>query len=164
MEIKVCQSEEEVKVLAKLAHKIWNTYFLGIISQQQIDYMVEMYQSEKALKKAIFEDGYTYFTAYEQNVMIGYCGVKIEKDRLFLSKLYLDEIYRGKGLSSKLLQEAITFANNKKLRTIYLTCNKYNTHSLDVYKHKGFRVIDAVKTDIGKGFIMDDYILELTLS
>lgn len=47
--------------------------------------------------------------------------------------------------------------------SIYLTCNKYNTHSLDVYKKYGFKTIDSVQTDIGHGFIMDDYILEYTL-
>ena len=39
-----------------------------------------------------------------------------------------------------------------------------NPHSLDVYHGKGFQDINAVQTDIGRGFIMDDYILEKVLS
>ena len=33
----------------------------------------------------------------------------------------------------------------------------------DVYRAKGFKDIDSVQTDIGQGFIMDDYILQLEL-
>ena len=49
------------------------------------------------------------------------------------------------------------------MKAIYLTCNKHNEHSLAVYRKKGFKVIDEAETDIGQGFIMDDYIMELTL-
>ena len=96
--------------------------------------------------------------------MIGYCGVKPEKERLFLSKLYLRKDKRGQGLASYLLEEAIKFAKEQNKQAIYLTCNKYNQHSLDVYHGKGFQDINAVQTDIGRGFIMDDYILEKVLS
>ena len=51
--IKLCESEEELQTLAKLAEKIWNNYFLGIITQEQIDYMVAMNQSYPAIKTAL---------------------------------------------------------------------------------------------------------------
>lgn len=162
--IKCCECEDELETLAKLAKKIWNNYFLGIITQAQIDYMVEHFQSYSAIKKAIEEDHYTYYLAYENEVMVGYMGVKVEGDHLFLSKLYLDEGARGKGYASQLLLEAIKLCEKLHLKAITLTCNKYNKHSLDVYHKKGFQIIDEVETDIGHGFIMDDYILQLTLS
>lgn len=163
MEIKLCTSDKDIMKLSVLAKSIWNSYFLGIITQEQIDYMVDMYQSYHALTKAINEDHYTYFVAYEDEEMIGYCGVKPDGDRLFLSKLYLKEDKRGKGIASKLFQKALVMAKDNDLSAIYLTCNKYNQHSLDVYIHSGFITIDSVQTDIGKGFIMDDYIMQLDL-
>lgn len=89
--------------------------------------------------------------------------MKPDGNRLFLSKLYLHEKSRGKGLSSILLRKAIEFAEKLDKKAIYLTCNKYNRNSLDIYKAKGFAAIDSVKTDIGNGFIMDDYIMQLDL-
>lgn len=163
IEVRICESEEHLQVLAALAKRIWNQYFLGLISQAQIDYMVEMNQSYHAIKKAIKEQHYTYFLAYKNEQMIGYCGVKPEENRLFLSKLYVAEEARGKGVSSILLQEAITFARSLQLSSIYLTCNKYNENSLAVYRHKGFTTIDAIQSDIGQGFIMDDYVMQLDI-
>ena len=45
------------------------------------------------------------------------------------------------------------------LQGMYLTVNKYNEHAIDVYKHYGFKIVDSVVTDIGNGFVMDDYIM-----
>lgn len=164
MEICVCENEQQLIQLAETAKEIWNEYFISIITQEQIDYMVDKFQSYPALKKAIKEEHYTYFLAYEGEVMIGFCGVKPDGERLFLSKLYLKKAYRGKGYATILLKKAIAFAKEQKLTKIYLTCNKFNTHSLDVYKKKGFYELDAVQTDIGHGFIMDDYILQMDIA
>ena len=161
MELRICSCDADIRALAALATEIWHEYFTAIISKEQIDYMVEKFQSYPVLKKAIEEENYTYFLAYEEGAMIGFCGVKPEKDRLFLSKLYLHKKARGKGLSSILLKRAISFAREQDKKAIYLTCNKFNQHSLDVYRAKGFKDIDSVQTDIGQGFIMDDYILQL---
>ena len=48
MKIKVCETEEQVQTLAKLASEIWHEYFVSIISKEQIDYMVEKFQSYQA--------------------------------------------------------------------------------------------------------------------
>lgn len=51
MQIRKCQSDEDIQQLAKLANEIWHEYFIDIISFEQIEYMVEKFQSYPALKK-----------------------------------------------------------------------------------------------------------------
>lgn len=160
MEIRLCEGNQDIQALAVLAKEIWNEYFITIISQEQIDYMVNKFQSYDALSQAIHHEGYTYFLAFEQQELIGYCGVKPDEQRLFLSKLYLRSDMRGKGYASLLLERAIDFARELHKQALYLTCNKYNAHTLAVYEKKGFYQIDAVQSDIGHGFIMDDYVLQ----
>lgn len=163
MDIRICETKEQLTQLVQLANIIWHEYFINIISEKQINYMVDKFQSYNAIDKAIQEEGYVYFLGYEDDVLIGYCGVKPEGDRLFLSKLYLHKEKRGLHLSSVLLQYAIAYARKEKKSALYLTCNKYNQHSLDIYYAKGFQQIDEVETDIGNGFIMDDYVLQFAL-
>ena len=104
MEIKICKSEAQLQELATLANEIWHEYFTCIISEAQIDYMVERFQSYDAMKKAIQQDGYTYYLLYEDK-MIGYLGVKCDEERVFLSKLYLHKDARGKGYASIFLSQ-----------------------------------------------------------
>ena len=126
MDIVKCVTQEQLEVLADKANEIWHEYFVDIITLEQIDYMVEKFQSYTAIKHAIENDNYTYFLAYEEDRLIGYCGVKLEEDRLFLSKLYLEKKSRGKKLSTALLNTAISFAKQHHKNAIYLTCNKIN--------------------------------------
>lgn len=163
MIIRTCDYDQDIQELAACAKDIWNEFFVSIISQEQINYMVDKFQSYPALKKAIEEEGYLYYLAYDEGRLVGFCGVRKDEERLFLSKLYVRKEMRGKKLSSLLLSKAIDYARQQQLKAIYLTCNKFNTNSIEVYKHKNFHIIDAVQTDIGKGFIMDDYILQLDL-
>lgn len=152
--------KEDVKPLAELALQIWHDHFDPIIGPDQVEYMVARYQSEAALKKQL-ESGYTYLLALEDGVLCGYCGFKKEPEKLFLSKLYLEKSHRGKGIASRFLKALKE--EGKGLSAIYLTVNKKNSRTIDIYKHMGFETVDAVVTDIGGGFVMDDYIMELPL-
>jgi ribosomal protein S18 acetylase RimI-like enzyme len=44
-----------------------------------------------------------------------------------------------------------------------LAVNKHNAQAIAAYRKNGFRVADAVVKDIGGGFVMDDYIMELAV-
>ena len=56
-----------------------------------------------------------------------------------------------------------TLTKNYGKGSVYLTVNKHNEHSIDVYKHKGFEITDSVVTDIGNGYVMDDFIFQKNL-
>jgi len=44
-----------------------------------------------------------------------------------------------------------------------LHVNKQNRKAIDCYLRNGFEQIEAAEFDIGGGFIMDDYILQITI-
>ena len=46
-------------------------------------------------------------------------------------------------------------------KPIRLTVNKYNINTIKAYEKWGFKTVDAVVTDIGSGFVMDDFIMEM---
>ena len=41
---------------------------------------------------------------------------------------------------------------------IWLTVNKHNNGTIAVYKKFGMKIIRSQVTDIGNGFVMDDYV------
>lgn len=93
--------------------------------------------------------------------VVGYTGGHVEDDgRFFISKIYLLKDHRGKGLCSETIRFYDTLCRDRGLRAMYLTVNKHNEMGIRAYKAKGFETIDAVETDIGEGFVMDDYIME----
>ena len=153
-------TKEEVPALAALASEIWHEYWKTLLSKEQIEYMVENFQSEKAMYKQINEDSYSYYFIIQNSNIAGYFGICPEDGYMFLSKLYLKKDFRGQGLGRQAFEEIKKITKNSGLNKIQLTVNKYNTNTIKAYEHWGLDTIDAVVTDIGKGFVMDDYIME----
>ena len=164
VEIKRIKYIPELRKVAELADEIWHECFVDIISIGQIDYMVEKFQSFDAMCKQIEEQAYSYFGVYDNGELCGYFAVKPENDeRFFLSKLYLRKDKRGKGIASLMLKKVFEEAENYGKKSVYLTVNKHNDRAVTVYEKTGFKVIDSVVTDIGNGYVMDDFIFSYTL-
>ena len=158
------ETDAQIKELCSLAKEIWNEYSICFISQEQIDYMLEKFQSEQVVKGQINFQNYSYYFLEEDGVNFGYFAVQKQKDNLFLSKIYIKKDYRGKGYARKAFTNAIIpIARELELPKISLTVNKYNFASIMVYEKLGFDRVDSKEFDIGNGYIMDDYIYEYTL-
>lgn len=97
--------------------------------------------------------------------IIGYTGGRVDADtnRFFISKIYLLKEHRGRGLIGSVVRFYERIARERGLDALYLTVNKQNKMAIRAYEKHGFEIIDAVETDIGEGFVMDDYIMEKKL-
>ena len=153
------KNNDDIKVLAKLTSEIWHEYWPIILSSEQIDYMVEKFQSEKAIQNQYANEHYTYWFINLNGENIGYFGLSERTDYLFLSKLYIKKDFRSQGFGHKAFDEIKKIAAEKHYNEIQLTVNKYNSNTIAAYKKWRLEIIDAVVTDIGSGFVMDDYIM-----
>lgn len=164
IKIKKASDSDELRQIAVLAKKIWHECFKNIISDAQIDYMVDKFQSFKAMTEQTENQGYSYFQVFDNDELCGYFAIKPENDsRFFLSKLYLRKDKRGQGIARTMMNRVFEEAKIAGKKSVYLTVNKHNNHATDVYKKIGFRITGTPVTDIGDGFVMDDYVMEYLL-
>ena len=100
--------------------------------------------------------------AEDDGRIAGYTGGRVEPEtnRFFISKVYLRAEERGKGFASRVIAFYERLCLERGLDAMYLTVNKRNDLGIRAYLGKGFETIDAVETDIGNGFVMDDFIME----
>lgn len=150
--------DERLSKNAVLANEIWHEYFSSLLSAEQIDYMVEKFQSYRAMKAQLAE-GYSYYGIMSEGEQVGYFGICEKPDNtLFLSKLYLKKEHRGKGYASQAFEAIKNIGRENGNTMVWLTVNKHNDHSIDVYRHWGMEFIRSEVTDIGSGFVMDDHV------
>ncbi len=155
-------TSQQISIVQELAREIWNEHYIKIISQKQIDYMLDLFYSDERIRSEI-EEGISWEMLMDNEKPIGYLVCKIESDQLYISKIYLKAETRGKGFGKLLLNRAIELANQNGKNSIYLNVNKHNTDSISFYERMGFVKIDEGVFDIGNGYVMDDFILELIL-
>lgn len=154
--------EDQIEIIEDMACGIWNEYFTPIIGKAQVDYMLDKFQSKKAITKQM-EKGFEYYLIKDDEECIGYLGVLPEEEKLFLSKIYIISTERGKGYGRQAIEFLEKVAIEKGSRSISLTVNKNNLGAIEMYKKLGFENKGGVVQDIGNGFIMDDYKMKKVL-
>ena len=158
-EIVPVKTAEEIERLAALATEIWHECFAALLSPGQIDYMVERFQSSKAIGEAL-QSGYRYYCLTANGKPVGYLGIHPEDDRLFLSKIYIHKEVRGQGAATILFDFVKDVCDKEHFTSVYLTVNRHNDHAVAVYRQWKFEIIRTQVTDIGSGYVMDDYVME----
>ena len=164
VELKKEQYDMAVR-LSSLAREIWTQHYEPIIGLAQVEYMLKKFQSPEKILGDIETDGYKYLLAVEDHRLAGYCAFKPEYEDggVFLSKLYVEKYSRGKGISKLFLEQLLAYAKENKLDHVWLTVNKYNHTSIDIYKKLGFTIEGELVTDIGGGYVMDDYKMRMDI-
>ena len=155
-------SLKDLECISQLADVIWREHYISIITIEQIDYMLDKYNSVRALKEQI-NQGYLFFYMTFEDIPVGYVGVKKDTDSLFLSKLYVLSSYRGKKIGKAAMQHVNDLTTSFNFKKISLNVNKYNTNSILAYEKLGFVKTKSIVTEIGHGYIMDDYQMEKTI-
>lgn len=148
-----------------MAHTIWNQHYVPIIGQEQVDYMVDKFQSVEAISQQI-DNGYEYYLLMHNETPCGYLALVSDtaEKKMMLSKIYMDAGYRGLQLGKQLMDFAVGETKKRGYKILWLTVNKHNSNTINWYKKQGFTIEKELKIDIGNGFIMDDYLMELPIS
>lgn len=156
------KSKEDIVLTFELAKVIWEQHYTPIIGIEQVNYMLDNFQSVSAITKSL-EDGYQYYILWFDDRAVGYFAIKVNEPigKVYLSKLYVESSARGKGLASMAMQRILQIAKAHDIKTIWLNVNKNNTNSINVYEKIGFKKVKSVINPIGLDFVMDDYIMEL---
>jgi ribosomal protein S18 acetylase RimI-like enzyme len=161
--IKPVTTTSEMQQLETLANQIWREHYIPIIGQAQVDYMLSKFQSAEAMQRQVDQEGYLYYAIEDEGTMVGYFSVQPRGSVLFLSKLYVAAHQRGRGLARQAMDFIQQLAHDKRLMQIELTVNKHNSLAIAAYQKMGFRIVKEAVFDIGEGFVMDDYVMQLEL-
>lgn len=160
LHFKPAKTNSDFNTISVLAKSIWTEHYTPIIGLNQVNYMLDNFQSQKAIERQINSDNYHYYIMMDENKAIGYLSIKQNDDTLFLSKIYINKSSRGKGLGKIAMHFIEEQAKDLNCKIIYLTVNKYNTNSIMAYQKTGFVKTEELVIDIGNGYVMDDYRME----
>ena len=158
-------AEEHLPAISKLAGVIWRACYPGIITHAQIDYMLARMYALEAMREEIQSRGIRYDRLLVGGEFVGFASHgPTEQPTVFkLHKIYLHPDWQGRGLGSLLLQHCERETGGLGARRLILSVNKRNVRAIKAYQRNGFEVADAVVTDIGGGFVMNDYIMAKNL-
>jgi len=145
--------------IAALAAVVWRAHYPGIISPEQIAYMLgRMYDIEVMRREML--SGINYLRALVEEQMRGLASSgPASATEHKLHKLYVHPQWQGRGLGAALIERAEQHARANGASSLVLNVNKRNEEAIAAYRKRGFTVRDSVVVDIGGGFVMDDFVM-----
>ena len=154
---------EDIPLIRQLTFAVWPQTYRSIISQAQIDYMLELMYSPAALKKQMEEDNCSFVIVYDEQEAVGFASFNESKPFTWkLNKIYVLPSQQGKGTGKFIINYIIEELKQRQAKALQLQVNRHN-RAKDFYEKLGFTVIDTADFDIGNGYFMNDYVMELTL-
>ena len=152
-------TDNKLKEIESLAYIIWHEHYTPIIGKEQVEYMLDKFQSVISMRNQL-NQGYQYFLIYLDENAVGYLSFEKRKTALFLSKIYVLKKHRGKGVGRKAMEFIISMAKGLGCEKVTLTVNRFNKNSIRAYGSAGFEKKGELVQDIGNGFVMDDFLME----
>ncbi|MCU0840166.1 MAG: GNAT family N-acetyltransferase [Thiobacillaceae bacterium] len=150
---------EEAEALAALAGLIWRHDYPGMISAEQIEYMLAQRYHPPLIRQTLAR-GDRWDAAHADGALIGFAhAYAISGGGMKLDKLYVHPDWQRRGIGARLLARLEAYARAHGRHALLLRVNRGNARAIAAYRKYGFAVEREVEEEIGGGFVMDDYMM-----
>ena len=146
--------EQDYTALHAFMQPLWLETYGDILPEKQIRHLVEHYFSPDGIA-AFRAQGYEYFKLCEQDETVGVLVFLERASYVYLDKLYLLPIARGKGYPALVF----AFMQTRK-KPIRLNVNQANERAIRCYQKNGFEILHREKILLGDGMVNHDYIMQ----
>ena len=156
-------SIQDIPLIRELTFAIWPQTYSHIISKEQIDYMLEMNYSHVSLQKQMEEENAGFIIVYDDMEPIAFASYNESVPQIWkLNKIYIRSSQQGKGIGKFIINYIVDEIRPQHAKALQLQVNRHNK-AKDFYEKLGFTIIESADFDIGNGFFMNDYVMELAI-
>ena len=159
---------EDIPAIYTLAREAWYQTYPSIISTEQIEFMLQWMYGPETIAQQLAEGRISWLLLEEvdaqKSTLLGFASFgphDTEQGVQRLHKLYLSPALKGSGLGRALLHEVVR-RMPADAQFLELNVNKRNP-AFGFYQRMGMEVYREEVLDIGHCFVMDDYVMRLTL-
>ena len=156
----------DVELIRELALRTWPVAFGEILSAAQIAYMLELMYAPAALREQMQQRGHVFLLARDEaGEARGYVSYQLDyrPGTTKVHKLYVLPEGQGGGYGRALVEAVAKTARAAGQQRLRLDVN-YQNPAIGFYERLGFAKVDEVTTEIGEGYLMEDYVYERALS
>lgn len=157
---------DDIVIIQQLAHKTWPEAYSHIIAPQQIAYMLEQLYSLPALEHQIQNQLHRFFLLLRDDGPMGFASFSVNTSTTTktakLHKLYVLPQQQQQGAGRFLLTHIYKEVTHSGAGILELNVNRYNKNALQFYTKQGFTIIKEEDIAIGKGFFMNDFVMQKT--
>ena len=147
-----------------IAEEVWPAAYGSILSSKQLEYMLAMMYNVSSLHEQV-EKGHHFIVATEDESPVGFASYEFncgELSKTKIHKIYILPSNQRKGTGQMVINFIAEEARKNNQQVLALNVNKYND-AQGFYKKIGFGTTHEEIIDIGHGYVMDDFVMEMSI-
>jgi diamine N-acetyltransferase len=155
---------KDIAIIQALIQRIWKPTYRQILSEAQMDYMLDMMYSTKILEEQ-FMEGHIFLLIFLGEKPVGFAGYQNNYNQngtCKLHKIYVLPDMQGMQLGKKLFETVKGQAIEADQQKLILNVNRYNQAAV-FYKKLGMEIAEEIDVEIGNGYFMNDYVMSIDL-
>lgn len=159
---------QDVALIRSLADGVWQETYASILSPQQIEYMFDMMYSHENLTIQMRDKHHHFLIISHNDTPCAYISIEpLGEGRYNFQKIYARREVHGIGVGRYMIEQGVEWVRRAEAASqrygdivVELFVNRANP-AVNFYRHMGFEIVNTRDYDIGNGFFMNDYIMEL---
>lgn len=157
-------NSEDIPQIQQIAERTWRNVYRTILSQQQLDYMLQRIYSTAALMELFSLEVQKFRILFDGDQAKGFLAYGLRDDdssTYKIHKLYVLPETQGKGFGRMLIEDAKEKALADGIAVLDLNVNRFNP-AKSFYERMGFSVLGEEDVPVGP-YWMNDYVMRMNL-
>ena len=156
---------QDVQLIRQLAEQTFHVTYLPLQPKDKVDYLFDLMYNTSSLTSQM-NKGQQFILAKDETGYLGYASYEInykDQGKTKIHKIYIMPTAQGKGVGKELVNYIGGIAGQNKNTIVLLDVFRHNP-AVQFYEKMGFKKVGEQITEVGNGFVMDDFVMEKSVS
>jgi len=134
-------SEIDIPTIQAIANITWPNTFRPLMSEQKLNYMMDMMYSTEALAHQMKEEHHHYLLIYFENKAVGYSSYELNyrgDSQIMMHKLYVLPSVQRKGIGRLVIDHLSEIGKEHQQNSLRLQVLHTNEKAMAFYERLGF--------------------------
>lgn len=155
----------DIPLIQQLASQVFFATYLPLQPKEKVNYLFSLMYNASALTEQMEKKKHHFLLAKDEKEYLGYASFEFNyknQGKTKIHKIYIMPNAQGKGVGKAMVNHIGEFAKRNNNQTILLDVYRHN-NAIQFYQKIGFDKVGEQITDVGNGFVMDDFLMEKKL-
>lgn len=143
---------KQAEELAVVAEKIYYDYYVELIGEENVKFMLAEYQSANSVIEQIKSRKHSYYAIICDGTFCGYFDIMFEGRRVILDKIYVKKEFRKHGIARYVISHIENLMPSINMNKIIVDILTKNTQAFTAYEKLGFTKTKDFIMQLGNGY------------
>ena len=156
---------QDISLIHQLAKEVFFPTYEPLQPKDKVAYLFNLMYNEASLTEQMLKKNQTFLLVEDETGYLGYASYEFNykgQNKAKIHKIYVMPSAQGKGVGRVMINWIANVTKQNKMDSLLLDVYRHNP-AIQFYERLGFQKVAEQVTEVGNGFVMDDFVMEQKL-